>query len=171
MSPPRTLGDHRRAACFDTRNEPLAITSCWRSQSFSVVSSKRLRDGQTGVVDDDVDPSVTEQHLVDRRPNRPPGRRRRPRPRSSCRPFRSRWRSRRRVGVDIGHSYRRPVLAEDGGDGPSNPRAAPRDQRHLAGERLRAGRRLSFISSNIQYSIRNFSASGTGDRWKPIPPR
>ena len=39
MSPPRPWSMSTFAAARETRNEPLAITSCWRSQSASVVSS------------------------------------------------------------------------------------------------------------------------------------
>ena len=39
MSPPSSCSIITLAAAFETRNEPLAITSCWRSQSSSVVSS------------------------------------------------------------------------------------------------------------------------------------
>ncbi len=39
MSPPSCWSIMSRAASRETRNEPRAITSCWRSQSASVVSS------------------------------------------------------------------------------------------------------------------------------------
>ena len=39
MSPPSPCSMSAFAAAFDTRNEPFAMTSCCRSQSFSVVSS------------------------------------------------------------------------------------------------------------------------------------
>ena len=42
MSPPMPWAIIARAASRETRNEPLAITSCWRSQSASVVSSNGL---------------------------------------------------------------------------------------------------------------------------------
>jgi hypothetical protein len=42
MSPPRPCSIMTFAAALETRNEPLAITSCCRSQSFSVVSSSGL---------------------------------------------------------------------------------------------------------------------------------
>ena len=42
MSPPIPWSISTLAAAFETRNEPLAITSCWRSQSASVVSSSDL---------------------------------------------------------------------------------------------------------------------------------
>ena len=42
MSPPRPCSMSTFAAVRETRNEPLAITSCWRSQSATVVSSRVL---------------------------------------------------------------------------------------------------------------------------------
>ncbi len=42
MSPPSSWAIITRAASRDTRNEPLAITSCCRSQSSTVVSSSGL---------------------------------------------------------------------------------------------------------------------------------
>ena len=42
MSPPSCCAIITRAASRDTRNEPLAITSCWMSQSCAVVSSSGL---------------------------------------------------------------------------------------------------------------------------------
>ena len=40
MSPPSSCSMSTLAAARETRNEPLAITSCWRSQSATVVSSR-----------------------------------------------------------------------------------------------------------------------------------
>lgn len=42
MSPPRPWSIIILAAARETRNDPLATTSCWRSQSCSVVSSSGL---------------------------------------------------------------------------------------------------------------------------------
>src|ERR1700744_4908182 len=42
MSPPRPWAIITRAASRETRNEPRAITSCWTSQSATVVSSSGL---------------------------------------------------------------------------------------------------------------------------------
>ena len=39
MSPPSPCSISTFAAALETRNEPLAITACWRSQSAAVVSS------------------------------------------------------------------------------------------------------------------------------------
>ena len=50
-----------RAASRATRNEPLAITSCWRSQSLLGRLEQRLGDRQPGVVDDEVD-AAERQH-------------------------------------------------------------------------------------------------------------
>ena len=42
------------------------MTSCWRSQSRTVVSSSGLRDRQAGVVDDEVDAAEGEHGLPER---------------------------------------------------------------------------------------------------------
>ena len=65
MSPPISCSIITRAVALETRNEPLAITSCWRSQSFSVVSSSERRQRQPGVVDDEVDAAEREHRRVD----------------------------------------------------------------------------------------------------------
>ena len=65
MSPPISCSMSTLAAALETRNEPLAITSCCRSQSASVVSSSDLRQRQAGVVDDEVEPAEGEHRRVD----------------------------------------------------------------------------------------------------------
>ena len=87
MSPPRPWSTSTRAAARETRNEPLAMTSCWRSQSCDGGLEQRLGQRQAGVVDDDVEAAEGEGGRGDASPARRPRRRRRPA---------RRWRRRRR---------------------------------------------------------------------------
>ena len=57
------------AAAWATRKLPLAITSCWRSQSCLGRLEQRLGDREPGVVDDEVDAAEGEQRGVDGGPH------------------------------------------------------------------------------------------------------
>ena len=63
MSPPSSWSISTRAAAFETRNEPLAITSCCRSQSAAGGLEQRLGQRQAGVVDDQVE-AAERQHAA-----------------------------------------------------------------------------------------------------------
>ena len=137
MSPPIPWSIIALAAARETRNEPLAITSCCRSQSLLGGLEQRLGDRQAGVVDDEVDPAERQSRGVDRGlhgvgvgdvghdRDRP------------VRAADPRGHLLRALGVQVGDHDARALGAEPLGDRLADARAGAGDQGHPSGERLR----------------------------------